>query len=541
MVADVTVLVVGAGPTGLLLAAELYRRGVACRVIDAHPAPLHWDRATVVHPRSLEVFESLGLLQPLLDAGVKQRVARLHSAGSVLGEIDLSLCGSRYGFNIGISEEVTESILTEYLQQQGGNVIRSSRLVELEEHENGFVATIERDGVAEQFSVRWVVGCDGVHSTTRKLSGIELAGHDITEPWAVFDATLAGWSDSYEAIYAYLDEIPVILTALPQRRWRVYLRPSSPDSDLVADATSTISRYLPSIRFDDVANPTRFHCHTKVATRYRSGRILLAGDAAHVCSPAQGHGMNSGLQDAFNLAWKLALVCQGHCTPALLDSYEAERRPVAESITASGDAFENAQNLTDPAERRVRDETLRAVFANPKSRHHESIAEAELDIDYGGSPIVMGDNHEALAPGQRLPDTIEVTLASGEACMLHELTNRAGHTALVIGGLSAHGDGLARLENSLRAGSGATVTPANIIEVTVVLTAGSDDQHLCVRLAPAAADQLGIGEVTLLVIRPDGHVGLRADRDHLEALAAYHTLLVSGSNFVPRRPGLRLP
>ena len=106
--------------------------------------------------------------------------------------------------------------------------------------------------------------------------------------------------------------------------------------------------------------------------------------------------MNSGLQDAFNLAWKLALVSAGHSAAALLDSYEAERRPVAEMITSSGDAFENAQGLTDPAARRARDESLRAVFADPASRHHEAIAEAELDIDYGDSPIVMGDRHDAL-------------------------------------------------------------------------------------------------------------------------------------------------
>ena len=133
-----------------------------------------------MHPRTLEVFESLGIVQPLLDTGVKQRVARLHSAGSVLGEIDLTICGSRYGFNIGISEEVTELILTEYLKRLGGSVIRSSRLVELHDHEDGLVATIERERVAEQVAVRWVVGCDGVHSTTREFSGIELAGHDIT-------------------------------------------------------------------------------------------------------------------------------------------------------------------------------------------------------------------------------------------------------------------------------------------------------------------------------------------------------------------------
>ncbi len=170
MAIDVSVLVVGAGPTGLLLAAELHRRGVACRLIDAHPAPLHWDRATVVHPRSLEVFESLGIVEPLLAAGVKQRIARLHSAGRVLGEIDLAICGSRYGFNIGISEEVTESILTDYLHRQGGEVIRSSRLVELQDtsrrprrHDRHATAS------TEEVAVQWVVGCDGVHSTTREL------------------------------------------------------------------------------------------------------------------------------------------------------------------------------------------------------------------------------------------------------------------------------------------------------------------------------------------------------------------------------------
>jgi hypothetical protein len=233
--------------------------------------------------------------------------------------------------------------------------------------------------------------------------------------------------------------------------------------------------------------------------------------------------MNTGLQDAFNLAWKLALVCRGQCTPGILDSYEAERHPVAEAIAASGDEVEHAQTLSDPAERRARDQTLRAVFADPKSRHHEAIAEAELNIDYGNSPIVMGDAHQALGPGQRLPDTIEVCLASGERCGLHELTHRAGHTALLVGGSSSRDDDLARLADSIRARSDAA-----LIDTTIVLTTRSGNQHLWVRLAPAAADQLGIDEGSLLVVRPDGHIGLRADRDHLDALAAYHSLLALG-------------
>lgn len=231
--------------------------------------------------------------------------------------------------------------------------------------------------------------------------------------------------------------------------------------------------------------------------------------------------MNTGLQDAVNLAWKLALVCHGDAGETLLDSYEAERRPVAEMVTASGDAVELAQMVTDPAARRVRDETLRTVFADPNSRHHEAVAEAELDIDYGGSPIVMGHRHDALAPGQRLPDTIEVHLAGGRACMLHELANRAGHTALLIGGLP---DALARVDKLLGAESRASA----VIETIVVITAGSDAHGPYARIAPAAAEELGIGELTLLVVRPDGHIGLRSDRNHVGDLAAYQRLLVSG-------------
>jgi 2-polyprenyl-6-methoxyphenol hydroxylase-like FAD-dependent oxidoreductase len=511
MSANLAVLVVGAGPTGLLLAAELCRRGVPCRVIDAHPTPLHWDRATIVHPRTLEVFESLGIVQTLLETGVKQYMARIHSAGSVLGDIDLSLSGSRYGFNVGISEEVTETILNNYLEQQGGQVVRGAKFITAEEHADGVTATIERNGAQEQLRVNWLVGCGGAHSVTRKLAGIELIGHDTPEPWAVFDATVPTWPYSYECIYGYLDEPLTILTSLPNKRWRVYSRPTGPDSDLVADALTTFRRYLPDASFVDIANPTRFHCHSKYAERYRSGRMLLAGDAAHLCSPSQGHGMNSGIQDAYNLAWKLALVCQGRCAPALLDSYEAERQPVAKMITASGAAFEQAVGLTDPAQRRARDEAIKANFAKPESRHHESVAEAELDIDYSDSPIVTGDKHPALVPGQRIPNTIEVTLSNGKPGLLRELTHRAGHTALVIGGPTANATELEKLANSIR-----TASNSKLIETTVAVTT-----------PPAAANQLGVSDTTLLVVRPDGHIGLRADRNHAEAIGRYQSILVT--------------
>ncbi|GGC83462.1 3-(3-hydroxyphenyl)propionate hydroxylase [Chelatococcus reniformis] len=516
----VTVLVVGAGPTGLLAAAELHRRGVDCLIIEAHDRPLGWDRATVVHPRSLEIFDALGILEPLLAAGVKQRRARIHAGGAVLGEIDLDLCGSRYPFNIGISEEVTEAILTDYLARQGSKVTRGTKLVALDERADGVLAIVEHEGFASEIFARWVIGCDGYHSTVRTLTGIGQDGHDIGEPWAVFDAGVCGWPEPFEANYAYLDPTPVILTALPGRRWRVYLRPSAPDSDLVADAAATLRRYVPGADFEGVANPTRFHCHSKVAQRFRAGRILLAGDAAHTCSPAQGHGMNTGLQDAFNLAWKLALVCQGRCSDRLLDSYEAERRPVAERVAASGDAAEGAQMVTGPHERRQRDAAVRAVFADPATRHHEAVAEAELDIDYAGSPIVMGDRHDAIWPGQRLSDGLEIRFAAGGTGLLHDFAKRRGHTAFLIAAAATTRQHLMGVLHDVE-----RLCDRTIIDAVVTLTANADIADIAAHLAPAAAERLGVGDLTLLVVRADGHVGLRAERRHAEALGAYVSLL----------------
>jgi 2-polyprenyl-6-methoxyphenol hydroxylase-like FAD-dependent oxidoreductase len=513
---DPFVLVVGAGPTGLLLAAELQRRAVPCRVIDANPGPLHWDRATVVHPRSLEVFEGLGLADRFLDAGTPQRGARIHSGGAVLGAFDLSTSGSSYPFNLGVSEEVTESILAAYLHGIGGVVTRGARLVGLTPGSAGVLAEIEHDGDRSVLTPAWVVGCDGIHSPTRDACGIELVGHDIDAPWAVFDATLDGWTDVYDLTFVYLELVPVILTALPDRRWRVYLRPSGPDSDLVADAAATLRDYYPDASFTDVEHPTRFHCHSKVATAFRSGRMLLAGDAAHLCSPAQGHGMNTGLQDAANLGWKLALVHQGAAAPELLDSYEIERRPAATRVADTGDEFEHAQTAVDPTDRAARDDAFRTTLGDPATRHHEIVAEAELDIEYSGSPIVRGPTESLLGPGMRLPDTIPVW-TDGVEGRLHTLTHRTGHTVLALAGRAA--DPTARRD--LVDGARASVAASPRLDALVVLADDTGPGTDVVRIDEAALAGLGVGGLTLLAVRPDGYVGLRADTDHLAALARY--------------------
>jgi 2-polyprenyl-6-methoxyphenol hydroxylase-like FAD-dependent oxidoreductase len=522
------VLIVGAGPTGLLLASELARRSVPCHLIDARPAPLHWDRATVIHPRSLQIFESMGIADKFLAAGCRQRIIRVHARGKLLGMMDLANCGSVYGYNVGLSEEVTESILTAYLHEHGGEVHRASRLTALTPHANGVLAEIQRDGATatESLDAQWVVGCDGIHSPTRELTGIAFEGHDIAKAWAVFDASVDGWIGTPEGNFGFLDDLPVLLTALPGKRFRVYMRPGSEESDLVAEATVTLRRYLPTASFTNVENPTRFQCHTKVARHFRDGRIFLAGDAAHLCSPAEGHGMNCGLQDAFNLAWKLALVYHGHADAQLLDSYELERRPVAERVAKSGDAVEEAHSLSRHEDLDKRDAAIAATFADPAKRHHEMAAETELISEYSQSPIVFGDANSALAAGRRLPDTMPLKLSGGAPNNLHALGHRAGHTILLLAGPSADLSAAANLYASLKN----RAATSEIFEAAVAFAADSHvnlPQHFGT-VAEDAAAQLGVAGATLLVIRPDGYIGLRADRDHLGALERYSSLVTSG-------------
>jgi hypothetical protein len=234
--------------------------------------------------------------------------------------------------------------------------------------------------------------------------------------------------------------------------------------------------------------------------------------------------MNCGFQDAVNLAWKLALVCRGAAEPSLLDSYEAERRPVAEIVTQSGDATEHAQTLTDPTERDSRDKAIKAKLAEPTARHHEIAAETELHVHYGGSPIVLGDVNRYLAPGQRLPSTVPVQLSGAQPCWLHELTHRPGHTLLLLYGPAAQGPALADLFSALQK----IITDSPLFEAAMAFGTRSDLPDNIGHLDPAAADLLGVRDTTLLAVRPDGYIGLRSDEHHLSALEHYRALVLSG-------------
>jgi 2-polyprenyl-6-methoxyphenol hydroxylase-like FAD-dependent oxidoreductase len=457
----------------------------------------------------MELLSSVGVSDELLDTGVHQRFIHIYSDGEHLGEMDLAETDSPFGFNVNVSEEVTERAMSRHLHAHGGEVRYRHRLTGMELTDDRVLARIEHAGEEYVLEADWIVGCGGLHSPVREFSGIGFEGHSIAQSWAVVDTTLDGWPFGHDANFAFLDRDSVILTPLPDLRWRAYIRPTSDTSDLVEDAGAVIRRYAPGVSLIDNANPTRFHCHTKVAETYRRGRALLAGDAAHVCSPSQGHGMNSGIQDSFNLAWKLALVCQGDADPHLLDSYEAERRPVALTITASGDGFETMQTLKDDAERADRDAALRATFADAQARSQEILGEAELDISYESSPIIIPavDARAGVDAGHRLPAGIGLYPLIGNT-----------HTAIVMG-----------RDSALVAQTSSAIRHAYPSEIDAIIPLALDDPAVDSDVRAAADDVLGAAPMTILVVRPDAYIGLRSDGPDTEPIRRYLDLIRDGA------------
>jgi hypothetical protein len=244
--------------------------------------------------------------------------------------------------------------------------------------------------------------------------------------------------------------------------------------------------------------------------------------------------MNRGLQDAFNLAWKLALVCKG-ADPMLLDSYEIERRPAADMVGRSGDNAEHNLTMTGSVERSSRNQSILEMLAETKARHHEIAAETELNVDYAISPIVMGDGstvfdecNGGIAAGHRIPDTILVHPSGRPPCRLVELTHRLDHTLLLLAGPEASGLELVELDATLQEFATDPYLDPPLFDAAFTLAAQSGLPAPIGQLGHVEANLLGVTAITLFAIRPDGHVGLRSDSDHLRALKRYRGLILEG-------------
>jgi len=363
---DTDVLVVGAGPTGLTLAASLLARGVRTVVIDRQAEGANTSRAAVVHARTLEVLEPLGVSERLVARGIPARRFTIRDRDRVLMPIGFENLPTQYPYTLMVSQAVTESVLLQRLMELGGQVLRPRTLAALAQDPSGATATLD-DG--SRLRARFVVGADGMHSAVRESAGIAFNGGSYGESFVLADVRLSGGVPSDEVILYFSPAGMVVVAPLPGGVHRIVATvddaPEQADAAYVQALLDARGPQRERARVQEVVWGSRFRVHHRVAECYRAGRILLAGDAAHVHSPAGGQGMNAGILDAISLAKALEQALAGSTTS--LDAYAAQRRPVAHQIVALADRLTRLATVR-PALRGLRNLAMSALSRLPQVR-----------------------------------------------------------------------------------------------------------------------------------------------------------------------------
>jgi 2-polyprenyl-6-methoxyphenol hydroxylase-like FAD-dependent oxidoreductase len=415
MNADVDVLVVGAGPTGLVLALWLTRLGVRVRIVDKTAEPVTTSRAVGVQARTLELYRQIGLADTIVDLGVPAGAANIwvagrHVARAVLGDIGAGI--SQYPFALLFAQDEHERLLIARLREMGVDVDRGTELLDFEEGADRAIARLRKpDGSLHAFTARYIAGCDGAHSAVRETLKIGFAGGTYAHLFYVADVNASGPAMNGE-VHVALDRAD-FLAAFPLKGAR--------RARLVGTIRREAERDQEQLSWDDVSRRviewmridiarvnwfSTYHVHHRVAERFRRGRAFLLGDAAHVHSPVGAQGMNTGIGDAVNLAWKLAAVLRDRADPAILDTYQAERIAFARRLVATTDrAFTGITSpgaLARALRLHIVPLLLPPLFAVRAVRRFMFRTISQTAITYRGSALSAG-GVGPIAGGDRLP------------------------------------------------------------------------------------------------------------------------------------------
>ncbi len=440
------ILVVGAGPTGLSMANTCLRFGLPVRLIDRAETPAGVSKALAVWQASLEGLAAMGVADDVLAHGQPIRQLHVGDGNRTLASIPVAEgVDSPFPSPLFLPQSRTEALLAKRLNALGGAVERGVTLSALQQDGGGVDVTLEHaDGRQEQARYAYVVGCDGARSAVRQ--GLEVAFDGETEPqtFTLCDAPIEGSLDP-SSIYVWWNKGgAVALFPVESGTWRVTAMRASGASEppTIEEMQSNLDRFgPPGLRLGAASWLSTFHINERVARHFRSGRCLLAGDAAHIHSPAGGQGMNTGIQDALNLGWKLASVMRGIGDPAvLLDSYEAERRPVARAVVKGATQKLHFGMGTSPLLRLAKDVMIPMAARIPAVRRQLQLELSETRVHYGDGPLVelgRGSPKGEPSVGDRAREATIVQQAHGEPQSLWRLLAAPRHTLLAFGAAGA--------------------------------------------------------------------------------------------------------
>jgi 2-polyprenyl-6-methoxyphenol hydroxylase-like FAD-dependent oxidoreductase len=363
---ETDVLVAGAGPTGLALATALHLRGHRTLVVERERAGANTSRAAVIHARTLEALETIGVSARLVERGIRAPRFTIRDRDRVLVPVRFDDLPTRYPYALMLSQAVTEAVLRERLAEVGGDVLWQRAVIAAAQDAEGVTARLS-DGT--QVRARYLVGADGMHSRVRDLLGIAFPGNAYEESFSLADVHLSGGVPTDEVILYFSPAGLVVVAPLPGGAHRIVATvdeaPEQPDRAYVQSLLDARGPEQAPATVREVLWGSRFRVHHRIAERYGEGRILLAGDAAHVHSPAGGQGMNTGLQDAMALAHALTRALEGD--GAALAAYGPTRRPVAEQVVAMADRLTRLATVSRGV-RPLRNALMRIVSSIPAVR-----------------------------------------------------------------------------------------------------------------------------------------------------------------------------
>ncbi|MGW7417555.1 FAD-dependent oxidoreductase [Streptomyces sp. NPDC054863] len=511
------VLVAGAGPVGLTAAHELARRGLSVRVVDAAEGPARTSRAVAAHPRTLELFDQMGVVDDLLARGRRNRAFTMYARGGRPArlEADYATMPTSYPFTLLIEQTETEAVLRAALSRRGIEVEWGVRLTGFTQDADTVRATLSGpDGDVERIETPWLVGCDGGHSTVRAQLGLELAG-EASETWMLTDAPIETDLPPDTIYWAHTGSQALMMVPfLRDGHWRVLDTVPAPRGGDPRRTEELLSEKLSAglghrVRVGPSRWTSVFTFQQRMVERMHEGRVLVAGDAAHVHSPASGQGMNTGIQEACNLAWKLAMVAHGHAHPDLLATFSEERVPLGRTLLHSTRTATFLVQLKQAFASRALPLALAAVrTVRPLRRAVQRKVlggMSGLRIGYATSSLTTGAPGRSAgpAPGERLTGARVHEPDHPGCAALHAELRDPRWTLLLAAGGSRSGDTPADVAGT------AALQYAPWLSVRTVGGTGTDGPAPLPDQDGRLRTELGLTPGGWLLARPDGHVAAR--------------------------------
>ena len=423
------VLVSGAGPVGLTMAMSLKRLGVAVRIVDKNAERTDKSKALVIWPRTLELLDIQGCVQAFVAAGMKGSGVRMLAGGKELVHVRFDTARSVYRYALLIPQSETERVLEAELAKLGVRVERQVDLHSFAQDDDGVSVVLDGpDGRTEHARVDYLMGCDGAHSAIRMGLGAQFEGSTLRSDWVLGDLSIDGPLPRDELTICWTEHGVLALFPIIGGRVRVIADMGEATAEAepppsLPDLQAVLAQRGPAgLNAHDPVWLSRFRINERKVKDYRDGRVFLAGDAAHIHSPAGGQGMNTGMQDAFNLAWKLALVVQGRAKAELLDSYSPERSAIGDQVLRNAGRLTEIAIMRNPLLQELRNVAVSTLgqFALVQQRIVDQLT--EVDLHYADSPLTQSPHGAAHRPagGARAVD-VALTESGGTQARLHDL------------------------------------------------------------------------------------------------------------------------